>query len=137
MFEELHLKEPCESQSPPPTMEAENTRYLLLSPCPTRSLQPGFRHMALVCLFEAGIRNEAVTVPNHFRWQRASSGVWGGGGGSSNSSFPQHQPQQCWQWENLGGARTVVLIRTPLWVPGLINLIFHPSANGKFTKDLQ
>lgn len=73
-------------------MEAENAKYLLLSPCHTPSLQPGFRYMALVCLFEAGIRNEAVTVPNHFRWQRASSGVWGGGGvadgRSNNSSFP-------------------------------------------------
>ena len=56
--------------------------------------------------------------------------------GTVTAASPSTNPSSAGSGKT-GGAWTVVLIRTPLWMPGLINLIFHPSANGKFTKDLQ
>ena len=121
-------------------MEAENTKYLLLNPRPTPSLQPGFRYMALVCLFEAGLRKEAMTVPSHFRWQRASSGAWGQFAGRWESNHSSFHPAPTPAVLAVGKLRQSMDSgpnKNTFMDDWTLDLISHPSGNGKFTKDLQ
>lgn len=117
-------------------MEAENMKYLLLSSRPT----PSHRYMALVCLFEAGIRKElwqCQVISGGNEQLQEHGGRCGGDGGSHSSSFHPAPTPAVLAVGKLGRGMASGPNKDNFMDAWTLDLIFHPSGNGKFTKDLQ
>jgi len=118
VLEELHLKSLVRVQGCLPLwkLKTRNTCSSALAPLPPTGTWPWYAYLKQELEKSCDSAKSFQVATSSFRSMGAGAGEMGG---AIVAASTRHQLQQCWQWENLGGAWPVVLIRTTLWMPGL------------------
>ena len=120
-------------------MEAENTKHLLLSPRPTLSRSqdsgtwPWYAYLKQELEKSCDSAKSFQVATSSFRSVAAGSGRWG----SRSSSFHPAATPAVLAVGKLGRGMASGPNKDTFIDAWTLDLISHPSGNGKFTKDLQ